>query len=454
MLKSIGPPTLKLWPSFAEASAGDAGIKIKNMIRRIKNFLYFFVARYFLFFAGIYLRRWSPTIIVVTGSNGKTTLLHLLESQIGKRGKYSHKANSSFGIPFDVLDLHRNTFLRTEWFRLFLLAPIRAFRPLVKAKIYVVEADCDRPYEGKFLASFLRPDVVLWVNIARTHGMNFERLVEAGRFATVEEAIAFEFGYFLEYCRGVVMLNGDSELIKKQVGRTKAKVIEVKRDRLESYNVGKDGTVFVIEGKKYVFEALLPKEVFCSIAMCVELMKYLHFEMDTLFKNFSLPPGRSSIFKGIRNTTIIDSCYNVDLSSMRAILDMFAKFEDDYKWVVAGDILEQGKGEEEEHERLAEMLASYDFERIILMGSRVCKYTFPLLSKRLKIEGRVVEGFVNPREALDYLMDNLHGGEMVLFKGARFMEGIIEKLLLDKSDVAKLARREKVWEKRRKHFGL
>jgi UDP-N-acetylmuramoyl-tripeptide--D-alanyl-D-alanine ligase len=184
------------------------------------------------------------------------------------------------------------------------------------------------------------------------------------------------------------------------------------------------------------------------LSMCIRLMEYLHFEMDVWFKNFSLPPGRSSIFSGIRDTTIIDCSYNVDLSSARAVLDMFAKMREKHKWVVIGDILEQGEGERREHERLAELLKSYDFERIILMGPRVYKYTYPL------IRGEGVERFEGPKEALDYLLENLRGGEMVLFKGARFMEGIIEHLLLDKSEVDKLARREKVWENRRRSFGL
>lgn len=421
------------------------------MISRLKRFLYFPIARYFLFFAGIYLRRWKPTIVVVTGSAGKTTLLHLIESQVGRRARYSHKANSSFGIPFDVLGLNRKSLLRREWVWLFLLAPLRAFRKVEREKIYVVEADCDRPNEGKFLGSFLRPDVVLWLNVARTHGMNFEAFVERGRFKSVEEAIAFEFGYFLEYCRGMAMINGDLELARAQVERTKAKVIEVKGSSLGEYKVGKDGTVFVFGGKRYVFGVLLPREVFYSLRMCVGLVEYLGFEVDSSFKSFSLPPGRSSIFKGIRNTTIVDSSYNSDLSSMRTILDMFAKMEDNdknNKWVVVGDILEQGSGERLEHKRMGELLGKYSFEKIILMGPRVSKYTYPL------IKGGGVERFEEPREALDYLLENLKGGEMVLFKGARFMEGIIEHLLEDKRDVARLPRREAVWEMRRKEWGL
>ena len=60
-----------------------------------------------MFCAQIQLFLWKPRIIVITGSSGKTTLLHLIEAQLGNRAKYSHFANSSFGIPFDILGLKR-----------------------------------------------------------------------------------------------------------------------------------------------------------------------------------------------------------------------------------------------------------------------------------------------------------------------------------------------------------
>ena len=59
-----------------------------------------------------------------------------------------------------------------------------------------------------------------------------------------------------------------------------------------------------------------------------------------------------------------------------------------------------------------------------------------------------------PKEALSYIKGNLKGGETVLFKGARFLEGIIEYLLADRKNSKLLPRREKVWEARRRKFGL
>ncbi|MBU4098152.1 hypothetical protein KJ980_00720, partial [Patescibacteria group bacterium] len=109
----------------------------EKMITGLKNFFYFPIAKYFLFFAGIRLKRWKPTVIVVTGSNGKTTLLHLLESQLRAQARYSHRANGMYGIAFHLLDLKREKLLKKEWISLFLLTPIRAFRKPPQEKYYV-----------------------------------------------------------------------------------------------------------------------------------------------------------------------------------------------------------------------------------------------------------------------------------------------------------------------------
>ena len=89
--------------------------KITQMITKLKKLLYFPGAFYFAFFAKIRLLLWNPKVVVVTGSSGKTTLLHMIESQLGHMAKYSHHANSAYGIPFDILGLARNDLTFIEW---------------------------------------------------------------------------------------------------------------------------------------------------------------------------------------------------------------------------------------------------------------------------------------------------------------------------------------------------
>jgi UDP-N-acetylmuramoyl-tripeptide--D-alanyl-D-alanine ligase len=424
-------------------------LKYTLMVEKLKTLFFFPIANYFKFFAQIRLKRWNPQIIVVTGSSGKTTLLHLIESQLTTRAKYSYHANSALGIPFDILGLSRKTLLPSEWLLLFLKAPLLAFKNPYSEKLYVVEADADRPNEAKFTSELLRPAITLWLDVGRTHSANFENLIP-DKFPSVDEAIAYEFGYFLENTKSQVIINSDSKLIVKQLYRTKAKAEEIKISNLKDYKLNKHSTEFTINNQKYNFNCLLPKEIYYSIAATLSLLKLLEIEPERSFSDFKIPPSRSSIFNGIKNTTIIDSTYNANLGSVNALLYLFTKFPSEKKWVVLGDMLEQGALAQEEHEKLAESITELNPEKIILIGELVSKYTYPKLKKEFSNDKIV--GFTNLNEVLKYLLDNISGGETILFKASRsiMLEAVIEKLLVDSRDLENLCCREKYWTEKRK----
>lgn len=421
------------------------------MLEEFKKALYFPIASYFRFFAAIRLRKWNPTVIVVTGSNGKTTLLHLLEAQLKGKAKYSHHANSAYGIPFDILDLHRKTLRQSEWIGLFLKAPFQIAKPSPKEKIYVVEADADRPNEGKFLSELLDPTVTLWVSTSRTHSLNFDHLVADGTFKTVDEAIAYEYGHFVRNARKLAVVDGESHLERKQVHETKATVIAITKSVLHKYSVDGDGTTFKIKDKTIHFDALLPEEIYLSIAMCMETMEYLQMEFDTSFHSFAMPPGRGTLLKGIKETTIIDSTYNANLKSISVMVHLFQKFPAKKKWVVIGDMLELGKEEQSEHELLADLLKKSDLEQIVLVGKLVSKYTFEVLKDQ-----KNVHTFVHAKDALGFIEKNIAGGETILLKGSQsiLLEGIVEHLLVRRSDAEKLPRQTAFWQMKRKRIGL
>ncbi len=420
------------------------------MLSEFKKFFYFPVSYYFRFFAKIRLFLWNPYVIVATGSSGKTSLLHLLQSQIGDRAKYSHLANSTYGIPFDILGLKRENLEMFEWIGLVIKTPFAIFLPIPKQKIYIAEADCDRPGEGKYLATLLKPNITLWLGTGKTHTVNFDKQVTNGKAATSEDAVAYEFGYFLEYTKDFSVVNADSKLVEMQFTRTKAQIEKVTLKKLDDYKVYKDRTIFKASGKVYEFKRLLPREFFYALSMTLLILEKLKIKPDLSFKNFSLPPGRSNILSGVKNTTIIDSTYNATPDGVSSVLNMFAKYPSGSKWLVLGDMIELGQEEGIEHEKLAEEIAKVKAQKVILVGPRLSKFTYSKLIT-LKINA---EKFTIPKDALLYIVKNLRGGETVLFKGAGFLEGIIEQLLLTKKDIAKLPRREKVWESRRKKFGL
>lgn len=423
------------------------------MAGKLKDIFFFPVAYYFAFWASIQLRKWNPRVVVVTGSSGKTTLFSMLESQVGEQAHYSHHANSALGIPFDILGLHRKTLKPLEWINLFLMAPKQAFKKPFSEKLYIAECDADRPGEGTFLAKLLRPEVTLWVSVSRTHSMNFDKLIPQ-QFKRVEDAIAYEFGNFIALTSQLVVVDGDSELIKNELNRTKAERRTVHIKNLKAYSITREGTEFDIEGTgKIYLKSLLPQEIFYSIEMTRILCEYLGVSFDKRFTHLKLPPARSTLFRGIKNITIIDSTYNANLSSMKAVIAMYESYPAKTKWIVIGDMLEQGMEEEEEHKKLAELILTGSYKKVVLLGPRVIRHTYPILKDKLPKDTSIAI-YENPKEVLDYLLQNIQGGETILFKGARFLEGVIENLLLDKKEKALLARREKVWEERRKKWGL
>ncbi|MDD5050258.1 MAG: cyanophycin synthetase [Candidatus Pacebacteria bacterium] len=427
-----------------------------KILRTIKKKIYFFVASYFRFWAKIYLRRWNPKIIAVIGSSGKTTLLHLFEAELGERARYSHHANSTFGIPFHILGLQRKSFNIIEWPLFALLSPFRAFRGLPKEKLYVVEADAERPGEGKFLAQLLKPEGLVWLSLEEAHGINFDRIVASSgdnHREAVKEAMANEFGHFLETTKGFSILNADNRFITKQSKRTKSKVIPVSEKEIRSFKIVNEGVEIETLVGNFSLPRLVPPASSLSVVAVSTAVKTLGFKVDSTFRNFELPPGRSSVFQGIENTTLIDSTYNATMDGMRTMLDLTRRHPAiGEKWLVLGDMIEQGKSEEAEHIDIAKDILSVSPARVILVGPRLTKYTYPPLVKHLGTQK--VIAFLMPGEALLYLKRELKGGETILFKGARYLEGVVEKLLLNPSDASKLCRREAIWVNQRKKWQI
>lgn len=416
---------------------------------KLKKKLYLLVVRYFQFWADRSLRRWQPRVIAITGSVGKTTMLGLTELQLGARAHYSHNANSSYGICFDILGMTGVTSTKLKWLYLFVAAPLRSlwFRHI--EEFYVVEIDGERPNETQLLAKWLRPEITVWVSVGRTHAVYYDEQVRSGRFATVEEAIVHEFSSLPRATTKLVIFDGDNSAMKECVQQlTSVKSIGVHKKALEKYAVLPDATEFVVNGQTYHFAQPMPREVYLQLAMLGELAKYLKLEPVRDLAEFVQPPGRSNFFHGKNGVKLIDSTYNAHLMSMRSIIELFSDMQTAHKWIVIGDIVEQGEAEAEEHAALGKLLKKANFERYVLVGRRTQKYTLPEMNASKTVS------FLRPKDALEYLRAELTGKETVLFKGSQYLEGVVEQLLETPSDAQFLPRQEPAARKRRQKWGM
>lgn len=427
-----------------------------SYVTRFKKRFYFIAAGYFRFFANFSLRRWNPRIIAITGSVGKTTMLHMLEYQLGDKAHYSHGANSAFGISFDLVGTHGVTGSKLRWLWLFFLVPIKSIFYQRHGEFYVVEIDGERPHETEFLAKWLRPEVTLWISLGRSHAVQFERQVENGEFRDIDRAITHEFAMLPQYTKKQIYIDGDIYLMTKALEKIKlhhnikAKVVECYKSDLTGYVITPTSTDYLVGDTTFHFSSPQPRALAIQLVMLKKLCSYLRIKPKTDFSGMPLPPGRSSYFEGKNGLTLIDSSYNAHLISVKSILEMAAQMKSRNLWLVIGDMIEQGKIEGEQHERLAQAIIEAEPARVILVGRRTKKYTYPILQKK-KVK---VVALDNVKEALKYIEENTTGEEVLVFKGSQYLEWLVEKLLKNPEDAKKLARREPVYVKRREKRGL
>ena len=422
----------------------------------MKKRFYFVAAGYFRFFANRAFKRWHPRVIAITGSVGKTTMLHLVEEQLGKKAHYSHDANSAFGVAFDIVGLKGIYGTKLRWLYLIPAVFFRSFWYKRTEEFYVVEIDGERPHETEFLASWLKPEVTLWVALGRSHAIQFENQVEEGIFENIDKAITHEFAMLPQHTTGKIYIDGDVPLMVKACEKVKlhhnisAEVVKCYKNECKRYSVHPDHTDFTIGGKKFHFYNPMPADLAIQLSELNKLCDYLGIKVKTDFKKMPLPPGRNSYFEGKNGLKLIDSSYNAHLISMEAIMDMVSMIKEGHKWLVIGDMVEQGQIEKEEHSKLAYVLMKVKPEQVVLIGRRTEEYTAPVLRKN----GIEVFTTREPREALEFIEKNTTGEETIVFKGSQYLEWIIEKLLKNKEDAKKLPRRDKAAEKRRKRRGL
>lgn len=420
-----------------------------TVIAKLKKKFYFVAAGYFKFFANFSLRRWHPRIIIVTGSAGKTTMLNLIESQLGNKAHYSHNANSAFGIAFDILGLTGITGSKLKWIALLLKTPLRAFTYKHVEKFYVVECDGERPHEAEFIAKWLKPEVSCWVSLGRSHAVYFENEVNSGKFKDIDEAIAHEFSTIPQNTRKLVLIDDENPKMHECTDGISAKIVPVNQSELKSYEVYPERAVFDFGKHKFEFQEPMPRDVTVQLLMLSELMDYLGEKIDYKLASFKMPPARSNYLDGKKGIKIVDSSYNAHIISMTTVLDMVKVMHAPHKWLVIGDIIDQGQLEGEEHKKLAQLLLDVKAEKIVMIGRRTKKYTYPLIKDKCD-----VVSFDKPQQALKYLEENLTGKETVIFKGSQYLEWIVEKLLANPNDVDKLARQDEAHRRRRASWGL
>ena len=441
----------------------------------MKQFAVKIVLFYIKFFAKLALLIHKPYTIGIAGSVGKSSTRNAIYSTLKDYfPTYDVKGNSETGIPLGILGFKPGNYTFFDWIKVVIASPFRIFN-LWGSKYMVVEMGIDDPYPPKnmeYLLTIIKPDTAISLNVSATHTMQFEKLLNQkpgtqNNHDFLLQKIAEEDTKIItkSNCK-IAIYNADDKWISSEIKKADLQIptLTFGEERsnaifFRKYEVNLEGTAFGLNSDRqialYFQESILPKayqEVFAAAILATkDIVGSLEKVASSLEKNFKLPNGRSSFFKGINNSYIIDSSYNASKTSVLEFVELLKELKFKTKSPAVflfGDMRELGGEAEAEHKEVAEKLSGIDY--VYLIGPLTKQFVLPNLNVN---DFKEIKWFEDSNAAGEFLAQNLPQKSIILVKGSQntiFLEEAVEKILSNKEDIKKLCRQDKSWTKVKK----
>lgn len=380
---------------------------------------------YLRFFARLQLQKiklLNPKlkIVGITGSAGKTSTLLAAEAALTPnfRVKTNYGGNSESGIPLNILNIKNPDFSPFSWFKVALLVPIKFLTNWKIYDIYLLEMGIDSslpPKNMDYLLSITKPQIGVFLNVTPVHLENFSSL----------DQIAQEKAKLVNSAATAIINPADPLVTTYTKNKHKVLIKAIK-----------------IDIPNYYLPDIYHVSLGAALCIAKEFGLSQKEAIEHLQNNFHLPPGRSSIFKGKNNSTIIDSSYNSSPLATTKMLDFLTTFPSP-KIAVLGDMRELGAASELSHQNLYQN-ALKSADSIISVGPMCSRYF-----------GSKAKKFLYWWQAADYLKENLPQNATILVKGSQntiFLEEVVKSLLQSRADIKKLCRQSPYWLKSKTLF--
>jgi UDP-N-acetylmuramoyl-tripeptide--D-alanyl-D-alanine ligase len=364
--------------------------------------------------AAAYRKDFSPPVIAVGGSNGKTTVKELLASVLRQKflTLWSEASfNNDIGVPLTLLRLEKSH------------------------QAAVLEAGTNHPGELAPLVKMIRPKFGVITNIGREHLEFFGDVAGVAQ----EEGVLAE----LLPAEGTLFLNGDNEWSEAIAARTKAKVIRVglgeKNDwRTKGIRLDKNGVTFQVVSPKEEFNGeyrinLLGRHQVVNALFAVAAGGELGLDRPAIRDGLAecQPPKMRLQFWEANGVRVLDDAYNANTDSTVAALETLCDLPLQGRRVaVLGDMAELGAHSEAAHAEVGKRAAELGVGQLFVVGKMA-----PVMAKAARDAGlaRVIE-FAEVEAAVNAIRNFLKPGDVVLLKASRAsrLERIAETLKSEK----------------------
>lgn len=405
-----------------------------------------------------YFKKHHPKLIVVVGAVGKTTTKNAIAAVTSKRfrveasdGNYNEQISVPFGImgikypPYSLLRSYK------VWRHIF-----KAMRKRINdpqgVDVIIQELGTDAPGQIPHFGSYLRPDMAVVTSVAPEHMENFpEGLDQVAR----EELSVSRFS-------DLTIINSDD-------------VDERYAPYVDTHNI----TDYGLFSGEYRFETTdgSPLDGYRGNFIAPEFPNGIevnvHLVGDHNLKAIAVAglvaaklgmnereiaeglesiwptPGRMSILRGLRGSTIIDDTYNSSPNAALEALRTLYLIDTKQRIAILGSMNELGEFSAAAHRQVGEMCDPTYLDWVITIGDEAARYLAPAaLSK-----GNQVASFNDPISAGAFANEQLHDEGVVLVKGSQngvFAEEAIKILLAHTDGMWSLVRQDEEWMAKKK----
>ena len=343
-----------------------------------------------------YRKRFSPTVLAITGSNGKTTTKEMIA---------------------DLFSHHYPTLRSERSFNNLIGLPLTLLHLRAKHRMAVIEMGTSGLGEIRSLSQICLPNLGLITNIGPAHLENF------GTLSGVAQAKLELFESLPP--TGIGFLNTDDLYLRFQSSLPSERTVTFSLERSSDFwgqRVRKvEGRIeFEVRGETFKLNLMGTYNVYNALA-AISVGRTLGLdwkEMKEVLASFQPPPLRMER-KIINGVTIINDAYNANPTSMKRALTAL-EGEKGRKFAVLADMLELGEESDQYHIDVGKHLAGLDIDYLVAVGKRAQKIIEG--AKRMGYPEKWTYGVASKEEALRYLREMILYGDTVLVKGSRKMK--------------------------------
>ena len=339
--------------------------------------------------------KFSIPFIAITGSNGKTTTKELIHAVLSKKYNcYTTEGNlnNHIGIPLTLLKIQTD------------------------AEIAVVEMGANHLNEIASYCQYTKPTHGLITNLGKAHLEGFGSVdgVRKGK------------GELLDYLRendGTAFINMDDPYLLNMSTEIKEVITYGENPLADINGIPQESDGFlafsILKGADIsnVKTQLVGNYNFPNALAAVTIGSYFrvpHYAIKEALESYAPSNSRSQYLEKDGNKIILDA-YNANPSSMKAAIENFAGMHHPNKILILGSMKEMGADSDAEHQQLADLIAEYNWQKVLLAGPEFQK------------TNTAFEKVTTTAEAKEWFKDQQIKNAMILIKGSRGMQ--MEKVL-------------------------